>query len=191
MTIVTTSPPKRQRARKRAQPVQLQQSIITAWKSGRWVSTEREIDPEAEARVRGVLRADDPAAVTINEGAAPPEVSAVTNPPGVVTLGEVASRLSVLEVSCNAVRAMGGCALIACWWSMALRSRCRRCARSSRRTASGCRRHRSMILAGCISAACPGWRKRDRFTDSARANFLAMMAHGARTVVAANRGGIR
>ena len=132
---------------------------------------EREIDPEAEARVRGVLRADDPAAVTINERAAPPEVSAVTNPPGVVTLGEVASRLSVLEVSCNAVRAMGGCALIACWWSMALRSRCRRCARSSRRTASGCRRHRSMILAGCISAACPGWRKRDRFTDFGSREF--------------------
>jgi len=52
MTIVTNSPPKRQRAKERAQLMQLQQAVITARKPGKRVPTERGIDPEAEARVR-------------------------------------------------------------------------------------------------------------------------------------------
>jgi hypothetical protein len=52
MTIVTNSPPKRQRAKERAQPMQLQQAVITARKPGKRVPAERGIDPEAEARVR-------------------------------------------------------------------------------------------------------------------------------------------
>jgi len=55
MTIVTNSPPKRQRAKKRAQPMQLQQAVITARNPGKRVHAERGIDPEAEARVQAFL----------------------------------------------------------------------------------------------------------------------------------------
>ena len=55
MTIVTASPPKRRSPEKRAQPMQLQQAVITARKPGKPVQPAREIDPDADVRAKAFL----------------------------------------------------------------------------------------------------------------------------------------
>ena len=55
MTIVTASPPKRQRVEKRARPMQLQQGIVMAHKQRKRVRAEHEIDPKEEVRVQAFL----------------------------------------------------------------------------------------------------------------------------------------